>query len=337
MNALMSVAVTGAMVIGEWPEAAMVMVLFALAEVIESLSLDRARNAIRKLMAMAPETATVKGTTGGGRDEAKKVAVGALVRVAPGERIPLDGEVVEGASAVDQAPITGESMPVEKGPGAQVFAGTINGTGSFEFRVTKAAADSTLARIFHAVEEAQGSRAPTQRFVDRFARIYTPVIFALALVVAVVPPLAFGAAWSLDLPGLVLLVIGCPCALVISTPVTVVSGLAAAARRGILIKGGVYLEQGRKLRAVAFDKTGTITKGEPTVTDFRPQGEEVPRRVLGGRRPCRAVRPSAFAGHLRLCAAGLCISARSRRVRCPARPGDQGPPRRPLALPGATG
>ena len=271
------------MVIGEWPEAAMVMVLFALAEAIESLSLDRARNAIRKLMAMAPETATVKADDGRWAETlAREVAVGALVRVGPGERIPLDGEVTEGSSAVNQAPITGESMPVEKAPGDQVFAGTINGTGSFEYRVTKTADDSTLARIIHAVEEAQGSRAPTQRFVDRFARIYTPVVFALAIVVAVLPPLAFGEPWlTWVYRALVLLVIGCPCALVISTPVTVVSGLAAAAQRGILIKGGAYLEEGRKLKAVAFDKTGTITKGEPAVTDFLPQPGEDPARALG--------------------------------------------------------
>lgn len=282
INALMSVAVTGAMAIGQWPEAAMVMVLFAVAEVIESLSLDRARHAIRNLMALTPEMATVQRTDGAWAEiEAKNVEIGSIVRVAPGERIPLDGEVTEGSSAVNQAPITGESMPVEKGLGSQVFAGTINGTGSFEYRVTKAASDSTLARIIHAVEEAQGSRAPTQRFVDRFARIYTPAVFGLAILVALVPPLAFGQPFSSWIyRALVLLVIGCPCALVISTPVTVVSGLASAARRGILIKGGVYLEQGRRLKAVAFDKTGTITKGEPAVTDFLPQEDQEAEQAL---------------------------------------------------------
>ncbi|OFW57702.1 MAG: hypothetical protein A2133_08685 [Actinobacteria bacterium RBG_16_64_13] len=277
INALMSVAVTGAMAIGEWPEAAMVMVLFALAEVIESLSLDRARHAIRGLMAMAPERATIKAEDGTWTEAlAKDVQVGSLVRLVPGERIALDGTISYGNSTVNQAPITGESMPIEKGPGDQVFAGTINGAGSFEYQVTKPASDSTLARIIHAVEEAQSSRAPTQRFVDRFARVYTPAIFALAVLVALVPPLAFGQPF---LPwiyrALVLLVIGCPCALVISTPVTVVSGLASAARRGILIKGGAYLEEGRRLKLVAFDKTGTITRGEPAVTDFLPQsGQE---------------------------------------------------------------
>jgi Cd2+/Zn2+-exporting ATPase len=282
INALMSVAVTGAMAIGQWPEAAMVMVLFTLAEMIESLSMDRARHAIRKLMALTPETATVQRADGQWTESpAKNVGVGSPVRVSPGERIPLDGTVTEGSSAVNQAPITGESMPVEKGPGAQVFAGTINGTGSFQYRVTRTADDSTLARIIHAVEEAQGSRAPTQRFVDRFARIYTPAIFGLAVLVALIPPLVLGQPFSSWIyRALVILVIGCPCALVISTPVTIVSGLASAARRGILIKGGVYLEQGRRLKAIAFDKTGTITRGEPAVTDFLPQSGEDASQVL---------------------------------------------------------
>jgi Cd2+/Zn2+-exporting ATPase len=188
--------------------------------------------------------------------------------VRPGERISLDGEVVGGSSTVNQAPITGESLPVEKRVGDAVFAGTINEAGSLEFRVSAAARDTTLARIIHAVEEAQGSRAPTQRFVDQFSRIYTPVVFAFALAVAVLPPLVIGGAW-LDwvYRALVLLVVACPCALVISTPVTIVSGLAAAARKGILIKGGVYLENGRHLALLALDKTGTLTHGKPVQTD----------------------------------------------------------------------
>ncbi|MCG2598079.1 MAG: HAD-IC family P-type ATPase, partial [Achromobacter sp.] len=270
MNALMSIAVTGAMLIGHWPEAAMVMVLFALAEVIEAKSLDRARNAIAGLLDLAPERATVQQPDGSWREvDAKQVAIGSRVRVRPGERIALDGEVVEGRSTVNQAPITGESLPVDKGLGDPVFAGSLNESGSFEYRVTALANNSTLARIIHAVEAAQGSRAPTQRFVDQFARWYTPAVFALAVVVALVPPLFVGAAW-LDwiYRALVLLVIACPCALVISTPVSIVSGLAAAARHGILIKGGVYLEEGRKLRWLALDKTGTITHGKPAQTDF---------------------------------------------------------------------
>ena len=270
MNALMSIAVTGAMLIGHWPEAAMVMVLFALAEVIEAKSLDRARNAIRGLLYLTPEQATVQQADGTWREVgAKQITIGARVRVKPGERIALDGEVLEGRSAVNQAPITGESLPVEKSPGDSVFAGTINESGSFEYRVTALANNSTLARIIHAVEAAQGSRAPTQRFVDQFARWYTPVVFGVAIAVALLPPLFMGAAW-LDwiYRALVLLVVACPCALVISTPVSIVSGLAAAARHGILIKGGVYLEEGRKLRWLALDKTGTITHGKPAQTDF---------------------------------------------------------------------
>jgi Cd2+/Zn2+-exporting ATPase len=270
MNALMSIAVTGALLIGQWPEAAMVMFLFALAEVIEVKSLDRARNAIRGLLAMTPESATVQLADGSWSAlSAGDVALHSIVRVRPGERIALDGVVVEGNSTVNQAPITGESLPVEKGPGEAVFAGTINQAGSLLFRVTALATDSTLTRIIHAVEAAQGRRAPTQRFVDQFARVYTPAVFAVALAVAVIPPLAFGGVWMEWLyRSLVLLVIACPCALVISTPVTIVSGLAAAARQGILIKGGVYLEEGRKLAWLALDKTGTITHGKPALTDF---------------------------------------------------------------------
>lgn len=275
MNALMSFATTGALLIGQWPEAAMVMVLFALAEVIEARSLDRARNAVRGLMELTPDTATVQQPDGTWTDMgAKLVAVGSRVRVKPGERIALDGEVMEGRSTVNQAPITGESLPVEKTEGDTVFAGTINESGSFIYRVTAEANNSTLARIIHAVAEAQGSRAPTQRFVDQFARYYTPAVFALALAVAVLPPLASGALWvDWIYRALVLLVIACPCALVISTPVSIVSGLAAAAKKGILIKGGVYLEDGRKLRWLALDKTGTLTHGKPVQTDFVPWGE----------------------------------------------------------------
>ncbi len=281
MNSLMSIAVTGALFIGQWPEAAMVMFLFALAEVIEAKSLDRARNAIRGLMAMTPESATVQLPDGTwGELLAKDVVLESIVRVRPGERIALDGVVVEGNSTVDQAPITGESLPVEKGPGEPVFAGTVNQAGSFQFRVTAVATNSTLTRIIHAVEAAQGSRAPTQRFVDQFARIYTPAVFAVALAVSVVPPLAFGGAWlEWVYKALVLLVIACPCALVISTPVTIVSGLAAAARHGILIKGGVYLEEGRKLSWLALDKTGTITHGKPAQTDFDPLNGIDPQEV----------------------------------------------------------
>ncbi|MDB6444919.1 heavy metal translocating P-type ATPase [Pseudomonas sp. 21TX0197] len=270
INALMSIAVTGAVLIGQWPEAAMVMFLFTVAELIEAKSLDRARNAISGLMQMAPEQATVQQVDGSWKvQEVKAIALGARVRVRPGERVGLDGEVVAGRSTIDQAPITGESLPVEKTVGDNVFAGTINQAGELEYTVTAAAEHSTLARIIHAVEQAQGSRAPTQRFVDRFSKIYTPSVFALAVAVAVIPPLFMSATWfDWIYRALVLLVVACPCALVISTPVSIVSGLAAAARKGILIKGGVYLEGGYKLDYLALDKTGTITHGKPVQTDY---------------------------------------------------------------------
>lgn len=270
INALMSIAVTGAMALGQWPEAAMVMVFFAAAELIEARSLDRARHAIEGLMSLAPDTANVQQADGSWRSvDARGVVLGALVRVRPGERIALDGEIVEGRSTINEAAITGEGLPVDKALGDAVFAGTVNETGSFHYRVRAIAAETTLARIIHAVEEAQGKKAPTQRFVDRFARVYTPIVFTLAVMVAVVPPLALDGAWrDWIYRALVLLVIACPCALVISTPVAIVSGLAAAARRGILIKGGVYLEEGRRLRWLALDKTGTITQGKPVQTDL---------------------------------------------------------------------
>ncbi|QNB06883.1 heavy metal translocating P-type ATPase [Herbaspirillum frisingense] len=269
MNFLMSLAVIGAAVIGQWPEAAVVIVLFTLAEMIEALSLDRARNAIAGLMAMTPDMATVRSADGSWNSvPAASVAVDAMVRVAPGERVPLDGLLVSGSTSINQAPITGESLPVTKQAGDPVFAGTINEQGAFEMRVSAAQADSTLSRIVRSVQQAQGQRAPTQRFVDNFARYYIPAVVVMAALVALLPPLLAGAPFQPWLyKALVLLVIACPCALVISTPVTIVSGLASAARHGILIKGGVYLEQGRRLRALAVDKTGTLTFGKPRLTD----------------------------------------------------------------------
>ncbi|WP_244195985.1 heavy metal translocating P-type ATPase [Paraburkholderia susongensis] len=304
INALMSIAVTGAALLGQWPEAAMVMVLFTIAELIEARSLDRARNAIEGLMRLTPDEASVQQPDGTWQlTRVDAIAPGALVRVKPGERIALDGEIVTGRSSVDQAPITGESLPIDKTTGDTVFAGTINQTGSFDYRVTAAAGHTTLARIIHAVEEAQGTKAPTQRFVDEFARVYTPIVFAIALAVAVVPPLLFGAAWHAWVyKALVLLVIACPCALVISTPVTIVSGLAAAARKGILIKGGVYLEQGRKLSRLALDKTGTITHGKPVQTEFELVGNEVGADVsadgVGGHADANAIRYRTLAASL---------------------------------------
>ena len=274
INALMTVAVTGAFAIGQWPEAAMVMALYAIAEAIEARAVDRARNAIQGLLAMAPEKASVRHADGSWVDiPVAQVTMGAILRVKPGERVPMDGVVRSGQTSIDQAPVTGESIPVDKAVGDPVFAGTINASGTFELEVTALASNSTLARIIHAVEEAQATRAPTQGIVDRFAAIYTPAVFVMALVVALSGPWLLGWTWLQAIyKALVLLVIACPCALVISTPVTIVSGLAAAARRGILIKGGIYLEEARKLKAIALDKTGTITEGKPKLVAWEVLG-----------------------------------------------------------------
>ena len=275
INALMSVAVTGAFLIGRFPEAAMVMALYAVAEAIEARAVERARQAITSLMALAPDEAEIRQSDGRWqRVVASAVAIGDVVRVRPGERLPLDGTVLSGESAINQAPITGESLPVDKGPGDEVFAGTINQGGALEIQVTAPASLSTLARIIQAVEEAQASRAPIQRFVDRFAARYTPAVFVVALAVALLaPPLLGFTPMQAIYKALVLLVIACPCALVIATPVTVVSGLATAARRGIIIKGGLYIEEARKIKALALDKTGTITLGKPKLVAFSPQQE----------------------------------------------------------------
>ena len=282
INALMTVAVTGAFLIGQWPEAAMVMALYAIAEAIEARAVDRARGAIKSLLAMSPELAEVRQNDGTWiRMNVKLVTLDSVVRIAPGERVPLDGTITVGQSAVDQSPLTGESLPVDKTPGDEVYAGTINQAAALEIRVTSLASDSTLSRIIKAVEEAQATRAPTQRFVDQFAAIYTPAVFVLALLVALLLPWVAGVTWLQAIyKGLVLLVIACPCALVISTPVSVVSGLAAGARRGILIKGGVYLEEARKIKAVALDKTGTITEGKPKLVAFEAIALDEPRERL---------------------------------------------------------
>ena len=237
--------------------------------------MDRARNALKGLLDLAPDSALVRGQDGNWTETpAKDVPLQATVRIKPGERIALDGVVTKGNGAVNQAPVTGESIPVDKAVGDPVFAGTINQTGELEYRVTAAASNTTLARIIAAVEQAQGTRAPTQRFVDRFAAVYTPAVFAIAIAVALGAPFLLDLTWMESLyKALVLLVIACPCALVISTPVTVVSGLAAAARRGMLIKGGVYLESARNLKAVAIDKTGTVTEGKPKLVEWMPWGD----------------------------------------------------------------
>lgn len=276
IHALMAIAVTGAFAIGQWPEAAMVMALYAAAERIEDQAMDRARNAIRSLLQMAPETADVLQPDGSvQRVAAADVALDATVRVAPGARVPLDGVVLRGQSSVNQAPITGESALADKAPGDELYAGSINQDGELQMRVTSAANDSLIARIVHAVEQAQASKAPTQRFVDRFAAVYTPIVLVLAIALAVLAPLVMDWSWhDAAYQALALLVISCPCALVLSTPVTVVSALTAAARRGLLIKGGQALESARKLRAIALDKTGTLTTGSPRLVEWKSWSEE---------------------------------------------------------------
>ncbi|MBI5088365.1 MAG: heavy metal translocating P-type ATPase [Actinobacteria bacterium] len=281
MSLLMSVAVVGAIAIGQWPEAAVVIWLFGVAELIEALSLERARNAIRSLVGLAPETASMRRDGGWVTVPTGEVPLDAVILVKPGERIALDGRVTSGASSVNQAPITGESIPVSKAVGDPVFAGTINERGTLEITVTAAKGEGTLDRIARSIQEAQADKAPAQRFVDRFAAIYTPAVFAMAIIVAVVPVVTgHGSFHDWFYRALVLLVLACPCALVISTPVTVVSGLGGAARRGILIKGGVHLENARKIRTVALDKTGTLTHGTPVLTDLVNLGELTDDEVL---------------------------------------------------------
>jgi Zn2+/Cd2+-exporting ATPase len=265
---LMSLAFIGAIILGKWPEVAMVVFLFALAEAIEVLSLERARNAIKSLTALAPEIAEVKVDADWQEKPVSEVQIGSRIRVRTGSRVPLDSQVESGCAALDQAPITGESLPVDKQIGDTLYAGSIVADGVVEATVTALSGESTLARIATAIQEAQSQRAPTQRFVDQFARYYTPAVVAFAVAIAVLGPLIFSGGWGYWFyEALVVLVIACPCALVVSTPVTVVSGLAAAARHGILIKGGTFLEGGRLLKAVAFDKTGTLTQGKPILTD----------------------------------------------------------------------
>jgi len=273
MHLLMTIAVVGAIVTGQWFEAATVTFLFSLALLLESWSIGRARRAIEALLNLSPATARVVCPSDGDVHEktVDRVEVGEVVLVRPGERIPLDGFITEGNTSVDQAPITGESVPVVKGPGEEVYAGTINNDGAFRFRVSHASGDTTLARIIRMVEEARSRRAPVEQWVNRFARFYTPAMIVIALLIAAIPPLLADGDWMRWFyQGLVMLVIACPCALVISTPVSIVAGLTSAARRGVLIKGGVYLELPARLRAMAMDKTGTLTRGRPEVQAVIP-------------------------------------------------------------------
>ena len=271
IHALMAVAVTGAFLIGQWPEAAMVMALYVAAERIEDGAMDRARHAIRQLLQLAPATADVLQPNGSTLSlPVDQVPLRATVRIAPGAHVPLDGTVTHGSSSVNQAPITGESQLADKAAGDPLYAGSVNQQGELLMQVNTPPGDTLIARIVRAVEQAQASKAPIQRFVDRFAAIYTPVVFALAVLLALLAPPLMGWTWTQSTyQALALLVIACPCALVISTPVTVVSALTAAARRGILIKGGSALEAARGLRVVALDKTGTLTTGSPALVQWR--------------------------------------------------------------------
>jgi len=277
INLLMTIAAVGAVIIGAYTEAGLVMVLFALGEALEGYTAARARDTIRGLSALAPAEATVLRDGGEARLPVAALRVGDRIAVRPGERLPMDGRVLAGASAVNQAPITGESRPVDKAPGDEVFAGSVNGPGALEIEVTHLAEDTTISRMIRLVAEAQERRAPTQRFVDQFARVYTPVVIVVALLVAVIPPLVFGAPFWNPAPdvhgwlyrALALLVVACPCALVISTPVTLISAISNGARHGVLFKGGSVLEAFSRVRTMAFDKTGTITRGEPAVVAVR--------------------------------------------------------------------
>ncbi len=269
MSVLMSVAVVGAMVIGQYEEGASVAFLFAISEMLEGWTMEKARRSIRDLMDIAPKVARVRR----GGDEidipVEEIIVGDIMIILPGEKIAMDGIIVKGESAINQAAITGESMPVEKGPGADVFAGTLNTHGALEVEVTKRVRDATISKIIHMVEAASGNRAPSQAFVEKFAAIYTPIIMVLAAGIVFIPPLFFGLEWAPWIyRGLALMVVACPCALVVSTPVAIVSAISVAAKNGVLIKGGIYLEAAGTLSAIAFDKTGTLTKGEAAVTDI---------------------------------------------------------------------
>ena len=268
INVLMLVAAAGAIALGEWVEAASVVFLFAVAQALEARTLERARLAVKGLIDLTPTEVLLLEPAGTRVVPVDQVEPGLIIVVKPGEKVPLDGHVVAGSSALNQAPVTGESLPVEKSAGDEVFAGTINGRGALEVRVSKRRRDTTLARIIHLVERAQAQRAPSQTFVERFAHVYTPSVLVLAVTLAIVPPLVWGGSWETWIyRSLVLLVVSCPCALVISTPVSIVAALAGAARKGVLIKGGAHLERASRIRCVAFDKTGTLTRGHPEVLD----------------------------------------------------------------------
>lgn len=269
MEVLMTVAIIGASIIGEWAEGSIVVILFAVSEALERFSMDKARQSIRSLMDIAPKEALIRRNNEEKMINVSDIQIGDIMIIKPGQKIAMDGVVIKGHSAVNQAAITGESVPIEKQIKDEIFAGTLNEEGILEVEVTKHVNDTTIAKIIHLVEEAQGERAPAQAFVDKFAKYYTPSIMAISALIIIIPPLFFGGDWNKWLyQGLSLLVVGCPCSLVISTPVSIVSAIGNSAKNGVLVKGGIYLEEIGGLKAIAFDKTGTLTKGTPSVTDF---------------------------------------------------------------------
>jgi len=281
MNVLMTIAVTGAVLIGEWSEAAAVSFLFSISNTLEAYTMDKARRSIRDMMDLTPKEALVIRNGHETILTVEEIKIGDILIIKPGEKIAMDGTVIKGQTTVNQAAITGESIPVEKNTEDEVFAGTLNHEGSIEILVTKLAGDTTIAKIIHLVEEAQAQKAPSQKFIDRFAAIYTPIVLFLASAIIVIPPLLFGLPWTPWIyRGLTLLVVSCPCALVVSTPVALVSAIGSAARQGVLIKGGIHLEAAASISAIAFDKTGTLTTGHPSVTDIIPLGTQNRGSVL---------------------------------------------------------